>query len=185
VQTGDSAFGMPYLINPDPQPVIGNGWNGYPGSSVNASNLTGINSYMTGDPTAQPQTTMKSWFRIYRLSGARFVVTCGSGGTMGYQRSEVLADTNAIALFNNDIGFYDNLSADELKLWYLVEWNAASMALDYHMIDQTLVNAPDHYVTWPQNASQHYGQIKTQLHAVNMGGTILWIQRLLQEPTNW
>lgn len=185
VSTGDARFGMPYLINPDPQPVVRNGWNGFPGAGVSATNW---NDYENGDSTPRINSVNKSWFRIRRESGATFVVTCGAGGTMGYRDwSEVLATAGASDLFGNSSSLFENLRLSEIRLWYRVEWNPAGLALDYHMLDHSIGRNRDHYMVWPMNASHSTAghEYRTQMHAVNMAGTILWIQRLIHEPTHW
>ncbi len=186
---GDALFGMPYLTRPDPQPVVDNGWTGIPGAAVGAANFAGANGYAAGDPKPRSGSTGKAWFRLYRESGARFIVTCGGGGTMGYRdwANEVAPDPQARAQFGGDPRLFAELAANEVRLWYRLEWNAACLALDYHMMDHSLGRDVDHYVVWPPNASHSTAghEYRTQMHARNMGGTILWVQRLREAPTNW
>ncbi len=186
---GHALFGMPYLTKPDPQPVVANGWTAFPGASVSAANFASANGYAVGDPTPRASSTGKSWFRIYRESGARFVVTCGGGGTLGYRDwlTEVQPSADARAQFGDDPRLFAELAASEVRLWYRLEWNPACLALDYHMMDHSLGRDVDHYMVWPPNASHSTAghEYRTQMHARNMGGTILWVQRLREAPTGW
>jgi hypothetical protein len=187
-------FGMPYLKHPDPQPVVDNHWtlSDPTGATVNATRFA---EWELGDQRARTTSLDLSWFRIWRESGATFVVTCGAGGTKGFRSwSEMTADDRAE--FGNDQGLFETLRNAEIRLWYRVEWSAAVMGMDYHMLDHSLGRERDHYMVWPINASHSesrahnmYGggghEYRTQTHARNMGGTIRWVQRLVTEPTNW
>ncbi|MBA3936386.1 MAG: hypothetical protein H0X38_02905 [Planctomycetes bacterium] len=186
--------GMPYLINPDPQPVTDNGWNA---ATHTASPSPGaFDDYAAGVPRPRVGTLNRAWFRLWRDGPATFVVTCGSGGTMGFR----LRDWNALdpvtnaplmqaadkAQFANDYETFRDLDANEVRLWYRVEWSAAVLALDYHNLDHELGTDRDHYMSWPPNASHTWAHsVRTQLHAKNLVGTISWVQRLVTEPTNW
>jgi hypothetical protein len=183
VTTSDPAFGRPYFRNPDPQPAVDNGWTAPPGTGVNAANFA---RWEQGDRTPRPTSTGMAWFRIHRESGATFVVTCGSGGSLGYRTwAEVGAADRA--QFSGDEGLFLNLMASELRLWFRVEWTAAVMAMDYHMLDHSLGRDRDHYMVWPMNSSHATAghEYRTQTHARNMGGTIRWVQRLISEPAKW
>ena len=107
---------------------------------------------------------------------------------MGFRDwTEVLATTGARALFGDSQSLFDNLRLSEVRMWYRVEWNPTALALDYHMLDHSIGRGRDHYLVWPMNASHSPAghEYRTQMHSVNMAGTILWLQRLLHEPTNW
>lgn len=179
-------FGMPYLRYPDPQPaVVDNYWtrNDPSGSSVSATRFA---EWAQGDETARSTSVDMSWFRIWRESGATFVVTCGAGGSRGFRTWDEMT-TAERAEFSNDERFFESLKNSEVRLWYRVEWSAAVMAMDYHMLDHSLGRDRDHYMVWPINASHSPAghEYRTQTHARNMGGTIRWVQRLITEPTNW
>jgi len=185
VDFGDAAFGKPYLRHPDPQPVENNGWDpSQPdGSTVNAGRFT---DWANGRQRPRPTSVGMAWFRVWRESGATFVVTCGGGGTQGFRTYDEMTPSEK-AEFNNDPGLFESLKANEVRLWYRVEWSAAVMAMDYHMLDHSLGRDRDHYMVWPMNASHSIAghEYRTQTHARNMGGTIRWVQRLSTEPTNW
>jgi len=185
VDYGDANFGKPYLRFPDPQPAVNNGWDqSQPtGTTVSAGSFA---EWERGDQRPRSHSINMSWFRVWRESGATFVVTCGAGGSKGF-RSWIDMTPNEQAEFNNDQSFFENLRNSEVRLWYRVEWSAAVMAMDYHMLDHSLGRDRDHYMVWPMNASHSEAghEYRTQTHARNMGGTIRWVQRLITEPTNW
>ena len=198
--------GRSYLRNPDPKPaivtspkvrtpvigapVIGavdwtygtadeyNEWAkgdtlGLIGSGINSKHVFKVRQDSVG----------KSWFRLLReKSGASFIVTCGAGGTLGYRDwNEVGTDQS---LFSNDPRFFESLRNSEVRLWYRVEWNAATTVPDMQFSQH-----------WREHAfevsSATYtggGPVMTysgQWRAANMGGTIQMIQRLVHEPTTW
>jgi hypothetical protein len=186
VPFSDAAFGMPYLRFPDPQPAeVDNYWTrSQPlGTTVRADRFA---EWAQGRQTPRPNSVDLSWFRIWRESGATFVVTCGAGGTKGHRRWSEMSPADR-AEFSNDQSLFESLRSAEVRLWYRVEWSAAVMGMDYHMLDHSLGRDRDHYMVWPMNASHSTAghEYRTQTHARNMGGTIRWVQRLVNEPTNW
>lgn len=185
VDTEQAEFGMPYLRYPDPLPAVDNNWTRSDpmGATVNATRFA---EWERGDQRARTTANDLSWFRIWRESGATFVVTCGAGGTKGFRSWSVMT-TDEQAEFSDDQGLFNSLSNSEVRLWYRVEWSAAVMAMDYHMLDHSLGRERDHYMVWPINASHSVAghEYRTQTHARNMGGTIRWVQRLVSEPTHW
>jgi hypothetical protein len=181
----DPQFGMPYLRYPDPLPALENGWSrGVPnGSLVTDANF---GYWAQGDTSARSNSVGMAWFRVWRESGATFVVTCGAGGTEGYRTWNEIPPADR-EQFSNDPGLFNSILASEVRLWYRVEWSAAVMGMDYHMLDHSLGRDRDHYMVWHLNASHSTAghEYRTQTHARNMGGTIRWVQRLATEPTNW
>ncbi|HEX3135242.1 MAG TPA: hypothetical protein VHX44_16875 [Planctomycetota bacterium] len=119
VDYSNAAFGMPYLRYPDPQPAVDNGWKkSQPlGTTVGAGNFT---EWAKGEQGARPTSTDMSWFRVWRESGATFVVTCGAGGTKGY-RAWNLMTSDEQAEFSNDPVLFESLRATEIRQWYRVE----------------------------------------------------------------
>ncbi len=187
VPYGDASFGKPYLRYPDPQPVENNGWDQSTpdGSTVNSDRF---DEWEKGDQRPRMNSINMAWFRVWRESGATFVVTCGGGGTQGFRQWNGGEMSPADkAEFNNDEGLFLSLKAAETRLWYRVEWSAAVMAMDYHMLDHSLGRERDHYMVWPMNSTHARAghEYRTQTHARNMGGTIRWVQRLANEPTHW
>lgn len=178
-------FGMPYLKYPDPLPAVDNNWTRSDPSGASVS-ATRFNEWEQGDQRPRTTSLDLAWFRIWRESGATFVVTCGAGGTRGFRSWDEMTAVDR-AEFSNDRTFFETLKNSEIRLWYRVEWSAAVMAMDYHMLDHSLGRERDHYMVWPINASHSVAghEYRTQTHARNMGGTIRWVQRLVTEPTHW
>lgn len=185
VNFGHADFGKPYLRYPDPQPIVQNGWDPSTptGTTVNDDNFT---KWATGDRNPRVNSINMSWFRIWRESAATFVITCGGGGTQGFRSWSEMSLAEQ-ALFNDDKQLFASIQEHEVRFWYRVEWSAAVMGMDYHMLDHSLGRDRDHYMVWPMNASHAPAghEYRTQTHARNMGGTIRWIQRLVHEPTHW
>jgi hypothetical protein len=185
VDTAAPDNGRAYLRYPDPQPPFSwNGWAGTraaPGGTVNDTNLS---RWLQGDMTPRAGTAGRCWFRLVREpSGAVFTVTCGAGGTRGFRSwSEVIAEGQQ-QVFGDQTAFAV-MQAQEIRLWYRVEWSPATTVIDMSFLreheEHTFrVGTPTHAGGNPDNG------YSGQQMAPNMGGTIQWIQRLRQEPTIW
>jgi hypothetical protein len=181
-------FGLPLLRNPDPQPQVANGWAAgavndakFNDSSYQAN---GYDDYVHGDPTPRTNSTAMAWFRVVRIGPARFVITCGSGGTLGYQDWVDVQRDNATAQFGSQ-EFFNDLLNDETRLWYMVEWSPAISGVTYQCMDNE--QQPDHYQWRPFNAihEDYPSGRQSQPHARNMVGTIRWIQKLFNQPPVW
>jgi hypothetical protein len=190
----DPNFGLPLLRYPDPMPVVSNGWaqQSTSGSVVatlydDGQNGATLSDFVHGNPQPREQTTGKSWFRVYRDGPATFVLTCGSGGTMGYkdfQEVTSVGGASVAAAFNNDPNLFSTLQAEETRIWYRIEWSSAVAELTYHNLQHEVLGGQEHYMMWPPNASYTWwvGN-RTQNWFKNPVGTIRWIQRLMNQPT--
>lgn len=161
-------FGLPLLAKPDPLPAA----------------KAGVAAYKSADPTPRRESTGRSWFRVYRDSPATFVITVGGGGTMGWRDyDEVLAaGPQYTAEFNNDRVLFEMLRAQEVRMWYRIEWSpAVANQMDHNIRNAWNVNE-NHYFSFPMNVSDSF---RTQAHGRNQGGTIRWVQRLRHEPSKW
>ncbi|HYE04981.1 MAG TPA: hypothetical protein VEL07_05590 [Planctomycetota bacterium] len=159
-----AAFGRPYLRNPDPVPAVDDQ------AAFNA-----------GDLRPRATSVGLSWFRVLRLSPARFLLTCGAGATRGFRDwAEVVAagETGAFA----DRTMFEQLAQGEVRLWYLIEWNAAC-GDSYNGIDN-LQNGVDHYVSHAMSASNDANFLTQPMHR-NLVGTVRWIQRVTEAPARW
>ena len=193
IATADGArdFGLPLLRNPDPQPAVSNGWN--PGSVRIDASLFDDGSqgssradYAHGDPTPRTNSTALAWFRLMRIGPARFLVTVGAGATLGFRSwPEVVAAGAAMEQYFGDPATFAAFQADEVRMWFLVEWSPAVAGATYQCIDNE--QAPDHYQWRPFNPSHEWypNGHQSQPHARNMVGTIRWSQKLLIEPPAW
>jgi hypothetical protein len=190
---GNALFGLPYIQYPDPMPVVSNGWPQQATSGTvtgalydDGQNGATLTDFVHGDPTPRQQTTGKSWFRVYRDGPATFVITCGSGATMGYTSYAEAASVggpSAAAMFNNDPGFFNSLAANELRIWYRIEWSPSVMEQTYHNLQHGDVGV-EHNLMWPANASHTWSVgNRTQTWTKNPVGTIRWVERLVTQPT--
>ncbi len=175
-------YGFPYLIAPDPQ---------YPGFDARRSDHAvadgaAFASFRAGDATPVPHTVGKSWFRVHRLSAARFIITCGAGGTMGFRDwNEVLAPHRTIGglpggpeLFDGNPQVFAAVRQTEVRLWYEIQWSAAvkvQTANDYLMPwegGNVLVGNINNTQRWEHSHGLHPNHL----------GTLAYIQRLDQGP---
>jgi hypothetical protein len=179
-----NVFCYPLLINPDPQPVVANGWRG----AASAAAVSGTNyaQFEAGDHTPLARTTGRSWFRVLRDGPATFVLTCGGGASMGFRDWQEVEDLNQTALFGGDQQTFETAATSEVRLWYRIEWSAAVMETTYHNLEHEIIRNIEHYESWPANSSQSWVfSRRTQTWAKNPVGTIRWIQRLVTAPTYW
>ncbi len=192
-RSSDSDFGMPYLRNPDPQPVVANGWPSAVSASAFDDGVGGATrrDFVHGDPTPRANAQDLAWFRVMRTAPARFLVTCGAGGTRGFktwnevQQAETSGEVpGATAIFGSQ-DFFEQLRDGETRFWYMVEWSPAVGGATYQCIDNE--QSPDHYQWRPFNPVHEYypSGHQSQPHARNMVGTIRWAQRLRTEPAVW
>ncbi len=179
---GDVNFGKPLATHCDPEPAV----KPLPAADTPAT----WSDYATGDKTPLPSGQVGAWFRVLRDGPATFVVTCGCGGTMGFRMRDwdAVSGTGAMtaedkALFGNDRDLFSQLEANEVRLWYRIEWSANVAAADYQCLQNEI--GGDHWVQWPLNASAAPNNVRSQPHPTNMVGTIRWVQRLTNEPTYW
>jgi hypothetical protein len=170
----NQAFGRPFLTSPDPMPVV----------TRPMSTPSALASYTAGDQSARSNSTGMSWFRIYRDGLDTFVITCGAGGSLGFNNWDEVQDAQAQGLFNSDLGMFLALLDQEVRLWYRVQWSAAVATPEVHNIKNAWVDgaSQDYYISFPMNSSQ---SIRSQSHCKNMGGTFRYIERLRNQPTNY
>ncbi len=157
-------FAMPFLRHADPQP--------------DAIDFAG---FARGDPRPRPETLGLAWFRVRRTDAARFTLTCGAGSTLGYRDwADVVAD-GAVETFGSP-SLFAALQADEVRLWYRIEWSAAVGGATYQCIDNEA--GPDHHQWRPFNPIHEWwpNGHQSQPHARNLVGTLRWIQRLREQP---
>jgi hypothetical protein len=175
-------YGYPLMRYPDPQPL--DNLNSYDHASPGSVSDTRYLDFAKGDPTPRTETLGKAWFRVFRDGPGTFIITCGSGATLGYKDwNEIPTDDQP--QFQNREFFYQ-LKNTELRLHYRVEWTAAGVETSYHNLQHEIARTHDHYETWPPNASHAWSSSRrTQTWLKSPVGTIRWIQRLVMEPTFW
>lgn len=175
--------GVPWLVEPDPKPQVANSFT----------------SFEVGDPTPRQESTARSWFRLRRCgagpnaylaryNAATFVVTCGSGATRGFRSRDWATMTAAERGLFGDESILATLEADEIRLWYLVEWSPAvgglhQFNLVHHRGPTRDANNDEYtfnqYSLFPHNHS-FYSHSQTKER--NFGGTIRYVQRLTSTP---
>jgi hypothetical protein len=162
-------FGMPYRTNPDPRPVIDD-----------------VAAFKSGDRSPVRSSVGLSWFRLRRETPSRFLVTCGAGATAGFREWSEIVAAGAVEQFG-DRGMFEDLRSQEFRMWFLIEWSGAARDSSYHDLENDLgYNLPDNYTLYPMNASHsHVGASRSQAHTRDDAGTILWMQRLRDEPAQW
>jgi hypothetical protein len=175
-------YGYPLMRYPDPQPL--DGLNAYdhaaPGSVTNAR----YDEFAKGDSTPRTNTLGRAWFRVFRDGPGTFIITCGSGATLGYKSWNEIPTLDQ-PQFQSE-GFFNQLKNSELRLHYRVEWTAAGVETSYHNLQHEIARTHDHYETWPPNASHAWSSSRrTQTWIKSPVGTIRWVQRLVMEPKFW
>jgi hypothetical protein len=165
---GSAEFGQPLLKHKDPQPLM-----------KTAAGFQGK------DATPRRESMDRSWFRVYRDGPATFVITVGGGGTHGWRDygEALAAGPQYTAEFNDDPQLFALLRAQEVCMWYRIEWSPAVATSEVHNIKNAWNQGPeDHFVSFPMNVSDSF---RSQSHCRNLGGTIRWVQRLRNPPTRW
>lgn len=182
-QRSDPRWGRPFLLDPDPQPVVDNGW------ADQQVNDRQWNAFVQGDAMPSPGSVGRAWFRIRRHSPSRFIVTCGAGGTDGCKDwEEVLAAganhgpagvLGGPERFDNNPLLFASLRASEVRTWYEVQWSAAVVPLYFHYADAGGPYA--HKLSKTVNGSQTDGYANR--YTPNPVGTITYVQRLDGPPS--
>lgn len=172
----------PLLRYPDPQPL--DNLNDYDATTPGNVSAARHDRFVQGDPTPRAHTVGRSWFRVFRDGPATFIITCGSGGTLGYKDwTEIPAADRA---FFNDIAYFNMLRHAEVRLHYRVEWSAAGIETSFQNLQHEIARTHDHYESWPPNASHAWSSSRrTQTWIKSPVGAIRWIQRLVVEPKFW
>ena len=172
-------FGIPLLTRPDPQPQLA--------VTGSPSLIQRWEDFKTGD--TRPRSIQRGgWFRLRRDGPATFVITCGSGATLGFRDWAEVVGLGAAATFGADQSFFESLVESEQRLWYRIEWSSA-IAISEATNADNLAFFPgldwkrDHADWIPYNEDTRIFRIAVR--TVNQGGTIQWIQRLRAPPEEW
>ncbi len=188
IEWSTSDNGRGYLRYPDPLPAVDNGsWKRSPtrpqGDSIDVSRTT-FDEWAKGDKSPIQNSLGLAWFRIIRENtGAIFTVTCGSGATLGFRNWKEVQAAGETQRFGDEI-IFSALAAEEVRLWYRVEWSPSTTAIDQMLLhesrEETLVRSSMTY-----QSGGAFNRYSGQMYAPNMCGTIQWIQRLRKEPDFW
>lgn len=186
---GQPGYLMPYLTKPDPQAAkVDPTFDGTDGTFPSvADREKAWAAHVDGDKSPLVHTTNKSWFRVLRDGPTTFVITCGAGATQGFRSYKEAEANGQQHIFQNDPQYFAALAAQEIRLWYRVEWSASSAEGTYHWQQHHLTVEFDSYLQWPLNASHSWQMNGPRSPAFdrNMGGTFRWHMRLRTEPTYW
>ncbi len=182
-------YGLPSFPIPDPVPIgmdpIALGWT--PLSGDDASRFPGAtgpaDKWRQGDDRLRPLGSTGAWFRLYRDGPATFVATCGSGGTYGYRPEEVDAAVLA-AHFSGDRRRYESLAAEEVRLWYRVEWSPA-IGRFANARDNDGFKKYESGVWYSGSEDNYQLGSSVRVSGTNALGTIQWVQRLREPPRDW
>ncbi|MDA3959759.1 MAG: hypothetical protein PF961_03140 [Planctomycetota bacterium] len=190
----DPLFGVPVLRKPDPVPL------GFDASDTVAQRW---DQHRQGDVSIDPASSGLAWFRIFRDGPATFTITVGAGGSRGYRDWDEVCGLNAENEFGGDQGLFDLQVAQEVRLWYRVEWSPAVGGVDVRYLmkayDSTAESEKPKHYTFPTR--KRHGPINEYpniapvpasrarvptaapwVTTVNQGGTIAWVQRLHTPP---
>ena len=159
---------------------------------------------MIGDARPRPGSMARAWFRANRQDADRFILTCGGGGSQGWRDWREIRGAGAEDEFNGDRAWFEQARAQEVVLWYLVQWSPAIGTSELHNPHPVLwvdgdhprrspagTYIGDHHVMFPMNTSQSrdieggWYPMRTLTHSKNMVGTIRWVQRLTKPPSRW
>jgi hypothetical protein len=193
MQTADpsetSTYCWPLLSRPDPQPLLSNSYVHQASIQSSGVDATQYDAFATGRPTPVSSTVGRAWFRVMRDGPSTFLITCGVGGTEGYRdwaEVEHIGGQAERERFLGDPNFFGDLQRSELRMWYRIEWSAATMDQTYNFLEHDEARGHLHYLVHPANASHNYiGTPRSQSFHRNPVGTIRWVQRLRTEPTHW
>ncbi|MDA3960532.1 MAG: hypothetical protein PF961_07060 [Planctomycetota bacterium] len=170
----DPAFGLPLLIKPDPEPLFG------PGVTAASTASARWLDWSRGDVRPRAGAEGQAWVRIHRDGPATFVITCGAGASEGFRDWDEVRGLGEQALFQSNQDIFDQIVADEIRLWYRIEWSPAIAGNPPVTIDwRTLQLNPQGGGSADNVNQQPWARV------VNQGGTIQWIQRLRAAPAVW
>ena len=169
-------FGLPLMRLPDPVPALQ-----VPDASkfldpaTRSAPIAWDTTWINGDPTPD-NSTGSGWFRILRDGPSTFIITVGAGQTQGWRDADELqqtASTSELSAMGGDASFFPTLRANELRLWWRVEWSAAVGGVDIGVDGDGIRGR--HLMLSSGNNSR----------VINQGGTFSWIQALRTEPDRY
>lgn len=205
------ALKQSFVYNPLPMRPA-DGWNvlvNYTERDPQPAGDTWID-FATGKPAPRPESLGKSWMRIYRdknpppdpsnpnlsppVEPATFTITCGAGPTAGFRDyAEVIAEGET-EVFQNDRALFNFLRSQETILWFRAQWTSAvggsgmgiRIKSGYYELPE--INKESYFKSGSYDVNRNTPTANSDHHWwVNRNpiGSILWIQRLEQEPAEW
>lgn len=212
-------FGLPMLNHVDPLPLLAADVDFDPLDPQPETDLRRLN-WSDGAQVPVPSSQNLGWFRVYRETGyeddrpdlagppgSTFVITVGSGGSLGFRDWNEVGLAGATGLFDHQEGVFQLLLANERRHWYRIEWSGAVGGGEEHLYalpladNRTVQPATSWHETLPLNASR-FIDVRTNTsstplrytssmyntsapHPRNYMGTIRYIQRLQTPPEHW
>lgn len=154
------------FTHPDPAPDVA-----HPNDPV-----LGYQEFKNGDPQPIDNDSAPAWFRVYRKTPLRFVVTCGAGASRGWKTYD-----DAVAAGEDAWGSraaFDEVRRNEAIVWYEAEWSDIVSANYFLLLN---------YARWHFRS---YGQVKwtdgdEQPNMRQQTGTFTYIERLPDYPPDW
>ncbi|TVR43059.1 MAG: hypothetical protein EA402_10325 [Planctomycetota bacterium] len=215
-------FGIPFFTNPDPLPLLPDGMSMDPTNPGPSTQPNWRSAWAAGDPMPAANSTNLGWFRIYRETGyerdrpsnagppgSTFIITVGSGGTLGFRDWADVESAGATATFDHSPDLFDMLAAGERRHSYRVEWIGGVGGGEEHLyalplaahrsVQPAIGEGGSWYEQLPINSSRFLDQYTTLGQTIpsvfqtspplprNYIGTIRYIQRLEPHtmPANW
>ncbi len=133
--------------------------------------------FIEGDTRPIGGGTSMSWFRVYRLDVAKFMVTCGAGASQGYRDWDEVVVAGNEAVFGTKQDFLA-IRGGETVLWYEAAWTD-------HVTGNTFMHG--HYGRFSQRYFNHpdTGNAAEQPNMRQFAGTFSYIRRHFDEPDAW
>ena len=147
--------------------------------------------------------SITDWYDVEAMPGHHgiFIVTCGSGGTLGFKNWQEVTATYPTATDRPfDQATFESLRETERILWYRLEWSAAVVPGSYGIVSERQGRTqfriprqrhPDGELQMAPNSPTVHagvegsGTFEGGFCSINQVGTIDWIMRLEREPADW
>jgi hypothetical protein len=137
-----------------------------------------------GDPRPATQAMHPSWFRIYREAAATFVISCGSGATLGFRSwTEAVAAGEGSAFASPEE--FAEARRHEFLLWYRAEWTPAIARNNYQHYYDNGSNYRLLPIGSPRLSGSEVGFFDDHANSRQFGGTFSYIEWISHEPPQW
>lgn len=165
--------------------------------------------FSRGRPQPRQESLGRSWMRIYRernpapdpsgqprppVEPATFTITCGAGPTDGFRTYDEAVAAGQAGMFNNDRQYFNLLRSQEAILWFRAQWTSAvggsgmGIRIKSGFFELPEINKESYYKAGSYDVYAGRGAAGSDHHWwVNRNpiGSILWIERVPQEPAEW
>lgn len=160
-------FGLPLLRIPDGTASLA------PDLPASATQAQRWSDWKAGDRGVRAGGAQGAWFRVHRDSPATFIITVGCGGTAGFRDWDEVEAENMDARYGYSRSLFEQLLAEEIRLWYRIEWSPAVAGRGV-----------------PGGSYGNHTRRATTSRPgpaaiINQAGTLSYIQRLPMQPREW